>query len=1498
MAQRRKKASPKPRSRSPQQTVESLRGALSRERALRKQASERETEALERERQALERQTATAEILGVISGTPTDTQPVFEAIVRRATKLCEAVYANVFRYDGDRLHWVASDGSPPELLSALGGAYPAKPDRSWVVGRVALEAQAVHVEDTRSDPDYDRDLAARLRYRRVLGVPLLRAGEVVGVITVGWAEAGPIQPRHEELLRTFADQAAIAIENVRLFNETKEALEQQTATSEVLRVIAGTPADAQPVFDAIAQSAARVFNAPHAGVALVEGDVLRLRATAGRLEPRGQPLVPFDRTSTSGSALLDMNIVDVPDTEAADAPAFSRDGGRLVGYRAIAGAPMLRDGKGIGVITVMRANPGALTGKQRQLLQTFADQAVIAIENARLFNETKEALERQTATGEILASMSGSMTDTKPVFDAIVRNVLRLFGSNYAAVLLRRDQVFELAGFKGEPGFERLQEAFPSPLDEHTISGEVVMARQVRRYTPIAGNLAVPRRTAEFAGRFGFNSIMAAPMMWKGEAIGAIVTSRRQPLPFDDKQVALIQSFAAQAVIAIENVRLFNETKEALERQTATAEILKVISKSPSNIQPVFDAVAESAARLCDATDVLIRRIEGDVLRAVAHIGSIPLPAEVAAMPVSPKNVAGRAVIERRTIHIHDVTEDSMRDEYPEAAFMAQRGTGYRTLLVVPLVRNDVAMGLIAVRREERHPFSDEQIGLLQTFADQAVIAIENVRLFNETKEALEQQKASADVLSVISSSIADTKPVFDRIVGSCERLFAGKLVGINLVSDDGLIRVGAYHGRGREEFEKVFPLPLDRNSGTGLAVLERRVLHYPDAADAGVPDGVRRGCATTGIMACIFAPLLWEGRGLGAIFVGRDHVGEFSDKEIALLRTFADQAAIAIQNARLFKELQERTDALTKSVDQLTALGEVGQAISSTLDLDKVLKTIVSRAVQLAGLDGGSIYEFDDRDEGFHLRAAEHVEEEILEVSRRSPIRLAEGAVGRAGATREPVVVEDVLDESYQSRVRELLIKSGSRALLAVPLLREDLLLGALVVSRNSPGPFAPEVIDLLKTFATQSAVAIQNARLFNETNEALEQQKASAEVLGAISSSIADTRPVFDKILESCERLFEGHLVGVTLVTPDGKIELGGYHGPDYEKLKSVYPLPLSQESGSGMAILKGVVGQYPDSEASGVPAGVTAGCKTVGMRSIVFAPMLFEGRGIGAIWVGRKYTGAFSDKQIGLLKTFADQAVIAIQNARLFREIQEKSAQLEVANKHKSDFLANMSHELRTPLNAIIGFSEALIDRLFGDLTDKQLEYQKDIHQSGKHLLSLINDILDLSKIEAGRMELELSSFHLPTAISNAITLIRERAMRHGIALGVQIDERLGELQADERKLKQVLLNLLSNAVKFTPDGGRVEVSAKLDTDKVEIAVKDTGVGISPEDQASLFEEFKQFGKDRSRKAEGTGLGLSLTKRLVELHGGQILVESMVGHGSTFRVMLPLTHDRVIE
>ena len=1114
--------------------------------------------------------------------------------------------------------------------------------------------------------------------------------------------------------------------------------------------------------------------------------------------------------------------------------------------------------------------------------QQTADGLRLALKQERA--QRKQALEQQAATAEILRSISAAKTDPAPVFEAIARNAHRLCRAAFCNVLRYDGEQLHIAATQGfsSQDLEKLRAKYPVRAgDQSVLSARVIVSCKPECIEDVLADPHYDRGHAPVRALFG------VPMLRSGVPLGVVVMGLKSPGRVPRDQQDLLQTFADQAVIAIENVRLFNETKEALEQQTATGDILRVIAGSPTNTQPVFDAVCTSAARLCDAYDALIWRVEGEHLAVAGHYGPIPTPDEP--IPLVRGTSAGRAAIERRTIHHVDLATET--EEYPLGSALARR-LGFRTALSVPLIREGVAIGVIHIRRREVRAFSDKQIQLLKLFADQAVIAIENVRLFDETKEALEQQTAISEVLRVMSNSPSDVKPVLDTVAIRAATLCQASDARIFMREAEQLRHVAGFGDLPISAFLVGEAIPLHRGSASARSVLDGVPVHIEDMfalSETEFPF-TRRSAEREGYRTILCVPLMREGRALGNIAMRRCESRPFTEKQVRLVQMFADQAAIAIENVRLFKELQQRTEALTKSVGQLTALGEVGQAISSTLDLETVLKTIVSRAVQLAGLDGGWIYEFDERDGGFHLRATERVEEEIIELTRNSPIRLGEGAVGRAGATREPVVFEDVLDPSYQSRVRELLIKSGSRAILAVPLLRENLLLGALVVTRKSPGPFAPEVIELLKTFATQSAVAIQNARLFNETKEALDQQKASADVLSVISSSIADTTPVFDKILESCQRLFAGRNVGITVVGDDGKVHLGAYKGHGRAEFEAFYPVPLGMESGSGAAILQRQVVHYPDCDAAGVPQYARRGAQIAGNKSVLLAPMLWEGKGIGAIFVGRPVTGAFSDKEIALLRTFADQAAIAIQNARLFREIQEKSAQLEVANKHKSEFLANMSHELRTPLNAIIGFSEALIDRMFGDLNEKQLEYQKDIHESGKHLLSLINDILDLSKIEAGRMELELSSFHLPTAISNAVTLIRERALRHGIVLGVEIDPRLGDFQADERKVKQILLNLLSNAVKFTPDGGRVDLSATMDTDKVEIAVKDTGVGIAPEDQASLFEEFKQLGKDSSRKAEGTGLGLALTKRLVELHGGQILVDSAVGKGSTFRVSLP--------
>jgi signal transduction histidine kinase len=411
-----------------------------------------------------------------------------------------------------------------------------------------------------------------------------------------------------------------------------------------------------------------------------------------------------------------------------------------------------------------------------------------------------------------------------------------------------------------------------------------------------------------------------------------------------------------------------------------------------------------------------------------------------------------------------------------------------------------------------------------------------------------------------------------------------------------------------------------------------------------------------------------------------------------------------------------------------------------------------------------------------------------------------------------------------------------------------------------------------------------------------AREQQAATSEILRVISNSPTDVQPVFDAIAHSATRLCESYDASIFRVDGD-RLTFVAHHGPIAQR-HGDFSLPLVRGTVGGRSVLESRTIQVADlqNEDREFP-DAAENARRFGFRTLLSVPLLREGLAIGGIQLRRREVQLFSEGQVALLQTFADQAVIAIENVRLFTELTAKNrdlvdahAQLEAASRHKSEFLANMSHELRTPLNAIIGFSEVLSDRMFGELNEKQGEYLQDIYASGQHLLSLINDILDLSKIEAGRMELDLTEFDLPSAIENALTLVRERAGRRGITLRSTIDKNLGTIRADERKVKQVLLNLLSNALKFTPEGGRIDVRAAMHDGMVEISVTDTGVGIAPEDQRVIFEEFRQVGT-ADKKVEGTGLGLALSRKFIELHGGRIWVQSRVGEGSTFTFTLPV-------
>ena len=858
------------------------------------------------------------------------------------------------------------------------------------------------------------------------------------------------------------------------------------------------------------------------------------------------------------------------------------------------------------------------------------------------------------------------------------------------------------------------------PINRGSVSGRAVIDGQVIHVEDLLSvaptEFPEVRASAEREG--GDRTLLAVPLVREAVAIGAILIRRTAVDPFTDKQIALLKTFADQAVIAIENVRLFKEIqernaelREALEHQTATAEVLGIISRSPTDVQPVLDAIVEGAARVCGIDDVTLRLHEGNTMVVRAHFGPIP----ITRVEVSVDESRFRWMHEHGTSHIPDVRSQN------DFTF----GGDWRTILSAPLCQQGELIGVLDARRTEVRPFTPGQIKLLETFADQAVIAIENVRLFQELQarnrdltEALEQQTATSEILRVIASSPTNIQPVLDVVAENAARL-CDAIDGVISRPEGDKLRIVAKYGT----MPTLDVLPFSRGFPVGRAVFDRQTIHVHDVLaeieteypDAKIPQQI------TGTRTVLVTPLLREGMTIGAIAVRRTEVRPFTDNQIQLLKTFADQAVIAIENVRLFQELDARTRELAQSVGELKALGEVGQAVSSTLDLQTVLSTIVGHAVQLSGTNSGVIYEYDEATEEFHHRASYRMEAELVEAIRAAPIRLGEGATGRATTSRTPVQVIDLLNEREisGSRVRPIMARLGYRSLLAVPLLREDRIMGALTVWRKEAGSFSSEVVNLLQTFATQSA---------------------------------------------------------------------------------------------------------------------------------------------------------------------------LAIQNARLFREIEDKSRQIEAANRHKSEFLANMSHELRTPLNAIIGFSEVLGERLFGELNEKQAEYTDDILSSGRHLLSLINEILDLSKVEAGRMELELAAFDLPLAIDNARTFVRERAAKHGINLDVTVDERLGEIIGDERKIKQVLLNLLSNAVKFTPEGGRIGIKARQADGSVEISVSDTGIGIAPEDQPKIFEEFRQVGADYAHKIEGTGLGLTLAKKFVELHGGKIWVTSRVGKGSTFSFTLP--------
>ena len=1455
---------------------------------------------------ATAREAALAEVLALINRSPGNPGPVFDLILDKALLLCDASFGDLSTYDGEFFRVVA-DRAPSGVKLPGYGTGPFRPEPGTTMERIEKGERLVHIPELAADDTYRtsavrRALVDAAGMHSLVSIALRSDGMLRGALHVWRRQAGLFPEPQIALLENFAAQAVIAMDNARLLTEQREALEQQTATAEVLATINANPGDLTPVFKAILDKAHSLIGVEFGALLTYENNLLQAVATHG-YSAEADALARGPRPLGSPHSVLlhgerHLHLPDMSTNDQILSTAYGRTFVALTDARTLLAVPLRNDGVLLGMITAIRQEVRLFSDKEIALLENFAAQAVIAMENARLLTEQREALEQQTATAEVLQVINASPGNLAPVFEAILAKAHSLCGAAIGSLMLYDGEYHHAAAIHGFPEQHAAllrQPHRPDHFLRALISGERLIHFLDLKSEELNPDDEIGRSALESTD---IRTGLFVPLRKDSILLGWISAFRLEVRAFSEKEIVLLENFAAQAVIAMENARLLGELRqrtddlqESLKYQTAISEVLKVISRSSFALQPVLETLLSTAARLSETDFAVIHIREGSMFRTAATWSASPdYDAAIRGRTMTPgrQSVAGRAVLEGRVVHILDVTADTEYSNPPALAL-----AGVRTGLGVPLMRDGALMGAFGLARSTVTPFSDRQIELVTTFADQAVIAMENARLIDEQREALEQQTATAEVLQVINASPGNLQPVFDAMLENAMRL-CGAAFGELYTFDGENFKPGAHQGipAAFAEFRMRAPLTNAPGSMTRRIREGARVVHIADVKDDELyrmGDPTRVSLVDIGGARTVLTVALRKDESLlGFIVIYRQEVRPFSDRQVSLLENFGAQAVIAIENTRLITEQLE-------ALEQQTATAEVLQVINASPgNLAPVFEAILAKAHSLCGAAIGSLMLYDGE---YHHAAAIHGFPEQHAALLRQPHRpdhflraliSGERLIHFLDLKSEELNPDD---EIGRSALESTDIRTG----LFVPLRKDSILLGWISAHRLEVRAFSEKEILLLENFAAQAVIAMENARLLDELRQRQEELRITFENMG-------DGVAMFDRTL----RLVAwNHKFQEMLDVPDDILtkrqtyadyiryltERGEY-GPNadpeaqlqgfQEHMKEHYVFERTRPNGRVMEVRHNPVQD--------------------GGFVLIYADITERKR---------------NEKEIRAARDAAEEASRTIEAA--YRDLKAAQANLIQAEKMASlgQLTAGIAHEIKNPLNFVNNFADLSVELLaelketaapgfaaldedtradIDDLSATLTSNLGKIVEHGKRADGIVRSMLEHSRGASG----ERRPVDLNTLVEEALNLAYHGARAQDQSFNITLERNFGAniapIELNPQDITRVCLNLIGNgfyaARKQQAAAGLgfepcLRVSTRDLGDGVEIRVRDNGTGVPDEIREKLFQPFfttKPTG-------EGTGLGLSITYDIVtKAHGGTITVESKVGVYTEFVVTLP--------